>query len=550
MNFHERNLENNIASTKKDIREANDELLNAANSFAADVLKKKINTLTLKLHKCLDDLKSINPNNSLLNAEDGSLVPDDYEEYLKNYVKDLVALRTNYKTENADEFILDDDEEMLFCVNDIVLSEQKSIRTPGAYHGMSVRIMPGLWYRVGQGTGHSEVRITPIDTGTFALTTKRIFFSGEFKSISYDIESLVSIKAFEEGFGLGRSKKQNTEYFSNFNNWIIEPENYQFNGGFMKNLIMETIKQKKQGNYENIGDLEPESEVDEDTVEALERKKEISDRWDALNKEWVDLKAKIELNKKGLIESINKIDIENFNFEFKQSNGDIDKFKYDGQWKDGKPNGFGKLITQDSNVLYEGYFKDGMYHGNGRHFRRDTDNYFEGEYSNDSLKKGIWMFHEEDLGDGPAFYVGEIENQLPWGQGKMITEVGSYEGVWKGKVVTKGTLVNEDFIYEGGFHETIAWKMEGFGKIINSDGLIFEGKFKDSEPVEGKMTTNDGTVFEGKFEDWTIVEGKMTTNNGTVFEGKFEDSEPVKGKMTNSNGDVLEGRFEDGVFIE
>lgn len=251
MNFLERNLENNIASTKKDIREANDELLNAANSIAVDILKKKINTLTLKLHKYLDDLKSVNPNNSLfnnslLNAEDGSLVPDDYEEVLDSYLNELVALESTYLSENYDDFILEDDEEILFCVDNIVLSEEKTVKIQGTYQGLSIRIMSGVWYRIGQASGGTEVRIVPIDTGTFALTTKRIIFHGEKKSLSYNLETIVSVRSFQEGIGLGRSKKQKIEYFSNFDLYGRNNEEsnmeYLFNGGFMKNLIMKVIK--------------------------------------------------------------------------------------------------------------------------------------------------------------------------------------------------------------------------------------------------------------------------------------------------------------------
>tara|TARA_Y100000996_G_scaffold313771_1_gene249986 strand:+ start:75 stop:1067 length:993 start_codon:yes stop_codon:yes gene_type:complete len=246
MNFLERDLENNIASTKKDIREANDELLNAANSLAADVLKNRINALTLKLHKCLDDLKSINPNNSLLNAEDRSLVPDDYEEVLDSYLNELVALESTYLSENYDDFILEDDEEILFCVDNIVLSEEKTVKIQGTYQGLSIRIMSGVWYRVGQASGGTEVKIVPIDTGTFALTTKRIIFHGEKKSLSYNLETIVSVRAFEEGVGLGRSKKQKIEYFSNFDLYKLNNEEsdmeYLFNGGFMKTLIMKVIK--------------------------------------------------------------------------------------------------------------------------------------------------------------------------------------------------------------------------------------------------------------------------------------------------------------------
>ena len=43
-------------------------------------------------------------------------------------------------------------------------------------------------------------------------------------------------------------------------------------------------------------------------------------------------------------------------------NGDI----YDGQWRDGKPNGNGLYIHSGGLVVREGDFKDGLLHGNGK----------------------------------------------------------------------------------------------------------------------------------------------------------------------------------------
>ena len=48
-----------------------------------------------------------------------------------------------------------------------------------------------------------------------------------------------------------------------------------------------------------------------------------------------------------------------------------------GQWKDGLPHGYGKLVYQDGSI-YTGYFENGVPHGQGR-FISSQGWYYEGD---------------------------------------------------------------------------------------------------------------------------------------------------------------------------
>merc|ERR1711972_667430 len=60
---------------------------------------------------------------------------------------------------------------------------------------------------------------------------------------------------------------------------------------------------------------------------------------------------------------------------------------YEGTFKDGKPNGFGKMVYSKGDSeewTYEGEFKDGKFEGNGK-FTWSENNYYEGQFSNGQM---------------------------------------------------------------------------------------------------------------------------------------------------------------------
>ncbi|KOA20631.1 MORN repeat protein [Clostridium homopropionicum DSM 5847] len=84
------------------------------------------------------------------------------------------------------------------------------------------------------------------------------------------------------------------------------------------------------------------------------------------------------------------------------SNG---KLTYEGEIKNGKPNGFGKSYYENGNVNYEGEWKDGLYDGVGT------------------------IYYE----DGKINYKGQLKNGNANGTGKYYNEAGELElqGVFK-----------------------------------------------------------------------------------------------------------------------
>jgi uncharacterized protein len=76
----------------------------------------------------------------------------------------------------------------------------------GGSQGVSVRIMKGLYYRVGAFAGQPVDRTerVHIDTGMVVVTTKHIYFAGPIKAVRVPYAKIVSFQPFSDGIGIIR----------------------------------------------------------------------------------------------------------------------------------------------------------------------------------------------------------------------------------------------------------------------------------------------------------------------------------------------------------
>lgn len=218
-------------------------------------------------------------------------------------------------------------------------------------------------------------------------------------------------------------------------------------------------------------------------------------------------------------------DDELLNGKITYPNGDV----YEGECKDGKPNGFGKLTsTSNGNIdhggtEYKGEFKNGKPHGKGKlkYEESNSKKYFAGEFN-----------------DGKATI------------GSMLVLPTVILGVH-----FKGLIAEGEFMR--GF-------LHGKGKSIQDDGLTREGQFHMGLFISGKVTYPDGAIEEGEFQrdiayeelhglpeqHAQLCKGTKTWPDGKVYEGAFKDGLPHgPGKMTHPDGTIEEGRFEKGILV-
>jgi hypothetical protein len=170
--------------------------------------------------------------------------------------------------------------------------------------------------------------------------------------------------------------------------------------------------------------------------------------------------------------------------------------RYVGEYKDGKPNGKGKLYGDDESgfVFYEGDFLDGERNGYGVVIAKDGTK-FEGNWVNGSIdgngkilfSNGFCFegtFHNNNLSQGTMThpsgekYIGALENFMPNGFGTCYYSNGNkYVGKWvdgaqEGDGIFYWTNGNR---YEGHFTND---KQNGEGILYDRNGIRWIGTWK------------------------------------------------------------------------
>ena len=104
------------------------------------------------------------------------------------------------------------------------LEDRSKTEFKGGSHGVSVRIMKGLYYRVGafKGEAVSRTERLHVDTGLLAVTTKHIYFSGPKKSFRVRHDNIVSFRPYSDGIAIVRdTATAKPQIFITGDGWFI-----------------------------------------------------------------------------------------------------------------------------------------------------------------------------------------------------------------------------------------------------------------------------------------------------------------------------------------
>jgi hypothetical protein len=181
---------------------------------------------------------------------------------------------------------------------------------------------------------------------------------------------------------------------------------------------------------------------------------------------------------------------------------------YDGVWRDAKMNGKGTFWSSNGSS-FEGTFINGILYG---------------------IAEAKWITGE--------VYLGDWQNDLPHGQGKLISQKGTYDGEWvAGKKHGKGSITwqNGDK-YDGTWENDL---MHGYGKYTFVDGSYYDGQWNlGKRHGRGVFVFFNGARYEG---DWVADKrqgfGKFVDYNGDTYEGQWLDNKRHgKGVWTSSDG--------------
>ena len=147
---------------------------------------------------------------------------------------------------------------------------------------------------------------------------------------------------------------------------------------------------------------------------------------------------------------------------------------YEGEYKNGKPNGKGSMTSYDNKTIYDGDWVNGKREGNGKLIVSDEYNY-TGPFENDQFagSGGVLCDNKGNI------YEGDFEK-------------GKFEGYGHYKMSNGDTYIGE--FKEGIFH--------GKGQYNDKEGNVFDGEFKNGKKDgEGVLIKKDGEKLEGKFKN-------------------------------------------------
>ena len=92
---------------------------------------------------------------------------------------------------------------------------------------------------------------------------------------------------------------------------------------------------------------------------------------------------------------------------------------YEGEWKNGLPHGFGRVIYDDGS-LYEGCFNRGIAHCNQALFIRKDSSFYRGQIRQNKANG------EGELSTPKCFYKGKFLNDVPHGKARESYSANSY----------------------------------------------------------------------------------------------------------------------------
>ena len=168
------------------------------------------------------------------------------------------------------------------------------------------------------------------------------------------------------------------------------------------------------------------------------------------------------VDKEGRLETIMWVEV-------RYANGDV----YEGQWKDGKPDGHGVYRYADDDV-YVGEWRAGKKHGKGTLRNKVGTVLYEGEWKDGQYwtGKGTCTFK------GGEVYVGDFQEGQEHGQGILRSQEGTvlYDGEWeKGLQHGQGIMrFNNGDVYKGQWK---AGEKDGTATYTFANGDVYDVNF-------------------------------------------------------------------------
>lgn len=235
-------------------------------------------------------------------------------------------------------------------------------------------------------------------------------------------------------------------------------------------------------------------------------------------------------------------------------------FRYEGEWKNGKKHGIGKLIMKDG-TFYEGEFKDGEICGKGYKYDKATNTELTGIFQDGQIqgkskisKSGEFSYdgdmvenQRHGYGELNEFktgirYQGQFYKNKKHGPGvQVFADSSQYSGDW---VLGLRQGHGEQTFSDGSFYSG-QWRgdiMNGLGFYKHFSGYVYEGLFVNGMPVNIPNKLNVMSV-----DEYSSSENLLKVNEGKNFRFTVQ-SQLNDGKLFVEEGRHIQIRL--GIKLE
>lgn len=222
-----------------------------------------------------------------------------------------------------------------------------------------------------------------------------------------------------------------------------------------------------------------------------------------------------------------------------------DGSKYEGQFANGKPNGYGAFFYPNypNSDKYVGNFLNGAKHGTGTLFKTDgttqTGYWRDGEYVGDKIANQAGCIQGDcHNGSGTylfktgAKYIGKFHNRLPHGKGKAEYPNGEYyDGEWSGGSFNGyGTLYLTDGSKVSGY-----WQEGTYVGAKNPYNLVEETpEASPRQEVKRPISPIGGTA-----KVWAVIIGVAAYNHMPVLRYTDDDAYRIHSFLKSPEGGAV-----------
>jgi len=145
---------------------------------------------------------------------------------------------------------LNDLERIILKLDGVQLLEFKNINNKGMYQGISLRVMDGLSYRVGEFSSKQKQALTGLDVGELIFTSDRLIFLGARESLELSLKKLLSVDIAGEMLEIHQTGRSKVIFFGGLNdawqNYIVSSgdERFQKESGVLRSafIVKELLK--------------------------------------------------------------------------------------------------------------------------------------------------------------------------------------------------------------------------------------------------------------------------------------------------------------------